>query len=61
MPRRRSTSEGDGWLVGTSVNLKARATELHVFDARHVGAGPVCTSRADVALPAGFHGTIVAA
>jgi carotenoid cleavage dioxygenase-like enzyme len=61
VPRRGSSEEGDGWLVGTSVNLAARATELHVFDARRVGAGPVCTWRADVALPAGFHGTFVPA
>ena len=61
VPRRTSAGEGDGWLVGTSINLAARATELHVFDARRVAAGPVCTWRADVALPAGFHGTWVSA
>ena len=60
-PRRPSSSEGDGWLVGTSVNLAARATELHIFDARRVAAGPVCTWRADVALPASFHGAFVPA
>ena len=49
------------WLVGTSVNLKARATELHVFDSSRVAAGPVCIWRADVALPVGFHGSFVAA
>ena len=49
------------WLVGTSINLKARATELHVFDAARVAAGPVCIWRADVALPVGFHGSFVAA
>lgn len=48
--------ERDGWLVGTGVNLDARATELHVFNAAHVSDGPVCTWRADVALPVGFHG-----
>ncbi|NBB13750.1 carotenoid oxygenase [Caulobacter sp. SLTY] len=51
-----STRELDGWLVGTSLNLKARATELHVFDAKAVSAGPVCSWRADVPLPVGFHG-----
>jgi carotenoid cleavage dioxygenase-like enzyme len=58
-PRPGSSEEGDGWLVGSSINLKARATELHVYDARRVSAGPLCTWRADVALPAGFHGTFV--
>jgi len=61
VPRPGSTAEGDGWLVGTTVNLAARATELHVFEASRLDAGPVCTWRADVALPAGFHGTFVPA
>lgn len=53
------SAEFDGWLVGTSINFAAKATELHVFDARRVAAGPICTWRADVALPATFHGTFV--
>ncbi|RYF94001.1 MAG: carotenoid oxygenase [Caulobacteraceae bacterium] len=56
VPRPGSGRELDGWLVGTSLNLKARATELHVFDAGHVADGPVCSWRSDVALPVGFHG-----
>lgn len=57
VPRPGGTSETDGWLVGTTLNLAARATELHVLDAAQPDAGPVCTWRADVALPIGFHGT----
>ena len=53
------SDEFDGWLIGTSINLDAKATELHVFDARHVSAGPLCTWRADVALPMSLHGTFV--
>ncbi|MHA6718198.1 carotenoid oxygenase family protein [Sphingomonas sp. RS6] len=53
----RGQAEGDGWLVGTTLNLAARATELHVLDARRIAAGPVCSWRSDVALPVGFHGT----
>jgi len=61
VPRPGSSAEGDGWLVGTTLNLKARATELHVFDARRLAAGPLASWRADVALPVGFHGSFVAA
>ena len=46
----------DRWLIGTTINLDARATELHVLDAAHVARGPVVTWRADLALPYGFHG-----
>ena len=45
------------WLIGTSINLAARATELHVMEADHLDAGPVASFRADVALPHSFHGS----
>ena len=56
----RGAAEGDGWILGTSVNLAEQATELHILDARNIAAGPVATWRADVALPVGFHGIYVA-
>lgn len=49
--------EADAWLVGPTINLKAGVTELHVLDMADVEAGPVATWRADVALPAAFHGS----
>ena len=49
-------SESDAWLIGPSLNLTERVTELHVLDIADVEAGPVATWRADVALPAAFHG-----
>ena len=33
-----------------------RVTELHVLDVARIEDGPVATWRADVALPAAFHG-----
>ncbi|TRW14033.1 carotenoid oxygenase family protein [Glacieibacterium frigidum] len=51
----------DRWLVGTTINLDARATELHVLDAANVARGPLVTWRANVALPYGFHGNFVSA
>jgi carotenoid cleavage dioxygenase-like enzyme len=56
----RGSGEHDGWIIGTSVNLAAKATELHVIDAAHVATGPIATWRADIALPVGFHGVFVA-
>ena len=52
--------ERDGWLIGTTLNLKARATELHIIDAARVASGPVATWRASVPLPLTFHGRFVA-
>ncbi|MFM7349381.1 MAG: carotenoid oxygenase family protein [Erythrobacter sp.] len=45
------------YLVGTTLNLAARASELHVIDTRRVADGPVVSWRSDVALPLSFHGT----
>lgn len=56
VPRPGTSAERDAWLVAPSINLAEGVTELHVFDVAAVEAGPVATWRADVALPAGFHG-----
>lgn len=50
--------ERDGWLLGTTLNLKERKTELHLLDAQRVAEGPVATWRASLPLPLTFHGTI---
>lgn len=44
------------WLIGTTINMAARATELHVLDARRVADGPVVSWLAGMALPHSFHG-----
>lgn len=55
-PKPGAAAERDAWLVAPSINLAEGVTELHVFDVASVEDGPVATWRADVALPAGFHG-----
>ena len=55
------SDELDGWLMAPSVNIKAKATELHVFDARRVAAGPICTWRSEHLLPVSLHGVFVKA
>jgi carotenoid cleavage dioxygenase-like enzyme len=49
------------YLIGTTLNLAAQATELHVLDTRRIADGPVASWRAGVALPLSFHGSWVAA
>jgi carotenoid cleavage dioxygenase-like enzyme len=56
VPKAGSVAEDQAWLVGPAIDLKAGATELHVFDMARVDEGPVATWAADVALPAAFHG-----
>ncbi|WP_310497624.1 carotenoid oxygenase family protein [Sandarakinorhabdus sp.] len=49
------------WLIGTTLNLDAGATELHVMDSRRVADGPVVSWRSNVAMPLSFHGNWLAA
>lgn len=56
-----SSPESDGWLIGSTLNLNAGASELHLLRAGDVAAGPVASWRADVALPISFHGMFVKA
>ncbi|WP_298098335.1 carotenoid oxygenase family protein [Brevundimonas sp.] len=56
VPKPGATAEADAWLVAPSINLAEGVTELHAFEAARVADGPVASWRADVALPAGFHG-----
>ncbi|HEV7229604.1 carotenoid oxygenase family protein [Brevundimonas sp.] len=57
VPKPGRSAERDAWLVVPSIDLTAARTELHVLDAARIADGPVVSWRADVALPAGFHGT----
>lgn len=51
-------SENDGWLIGTTLNLKAQKTELHLLNAAKLSDGPVTTWQASLPLPLGFHGAV---
>lgn len=57
IPKPGKTAEQDCWLIGTAINLRAGHSEVWVFDAADVSAGPVAVWQADYAWPLGFHGT----
>ena len=46
-------------LMGTTINLDTQRSELHIFDARRVAAGPLARWSAAMALPVSFHGNWV--
>ena len=56
---RSGAGEGEGWVLGTSLDTRERATQLSVFDAQHLEDGPVATWRLPYALPLGLHGCFV--
>ncbi len=57
VPKATGGAETDSWLIGTAINTRLQRTEVHVFDAGHVDAGPVAVWQAGYAWPLGFHGT----
>lgn len=57
VPKPNASNERDAWLIGLTLNTRARATELHVFDVARVSDGPVATWRSPYHAPLGFHGT----
>lgn len=61
VPRPGATREGEGWLVGTSLDLERKRTRLHVFDATNLAAGPLAQASMARAMPLGLHGAFVAA
>jgi carotenoid cleavage dioxygenase len=54
------SSDGDAWLIGTSLDWKAGVTRLSVFEAARLGDGPVAVASLPYALPLGFHGNFYA-
>ena len=57
----RGTGQDDGWLIAPALNLQAPASEVWLFDAGALSAGPLAVWRAPRAWPLGFHGTFMQA
>ncbi|USG61956.1 carotenoid oxygenase family protein [Sneathiella marina] len=55
----RSDQEGQGWLVGTSLDYNRQRTSLNVFDAEKPENGPIARFEAAFPLPFGLHGNFV--
>lgn len=48
--------DGQGWVVGTALDLKRQAMLFSVFDARHLASGPVVQGTLGRVMPLGLHG-----
>lgn len=55
----RGTEEGDGWILAVVWRGASNSSELLVFDAREMEAGPVATVELPQRVPFGFHGNWV--
>ncbi len=56
VPRAPDAEEGDGWLLATVWRGATNTSDLVIFDARAIAAGPVCVASLPHRVPVGFHG-----
>lgn len=56
IPKENTTTEDDGWLIGTTLNTRSKVTSVNVLEAAHISDGPIATFELPYALPLGFHG-----
>ncbi|MDF1719604.1 MAG: carotenoid oxygenase family protein, partial [Minwuia sp.] len=61
VPANPSADEGDGWILGTAFRVEENRSDLLVFAATDLGAGPVATVELPHRVPHGFHGNWVQA
>jgi len=61
VPRPGSQREGDGWLVGTALDLKKQQMLFSVFDAQHLADGPIAQGELPRVMPLGLHAIFVPA
>ena len=59
--RGSSGREGDGWLVGTALDLARGQMLFSVFDAQRLADGPLAQASMPRVMPLGLHGIFVAA
>jgi all-trans-8'-apo-beta-carotenal 15,15'-oxygenase len=59
--RAGSGREGDGWLLGTALDLKRGQMLFSVFDAQQLAAGPIAQGVLPRVMPLGLHGVFVPA
>jgi all-trans-8'-apo-beta-carotenal 15,15'-oxygenase len=61
VPRPGSSREGEGWLVGTALDLKRSQMLFSVFDAQRLADGPLMQATLDRPMPLGLHGVFIPA
>ena len=53
--------EGEGWLIGTALDLRRQHMLFSVFDAQHLADGPIAQGELPRVMPLGLHGIFVRA
>ena len=57
IPRGPQAPEGDGWIVQAGTNAETMLTEINLFEATGIAAGPIATIKMPLRLKPAFHGS----
>ena len=57
IPRSATAAEGDGWLLQALTNGQTLLTELNLFEATRIAAGPIATVKVPLRLKPAYHGS----
>lgn len=60
-PRHETADEGDGWILMTAWRHAEQRSDLLVFHATDITAGPIAVVQMSCRIPFGFHGAWIAA
>ena len=56
VPRSADAEEGDGWLLTVVYRGETDSSDLAIFDAQNIEAGPIALAKVPRRVPFGFHG-----
>lgn len=56
IPRNKDAAEGDGYVVQFATRIAEMRTDVLLFEAQHVDAGPIATIKLPLRLRPGYHG-----
>jgi carotenoid cleavage dioxygenase-like enzyme len=57
IPRSAGAAEGDGWIVQALTNGQTMLTEVNLFEATRISAGPIATVKLPLRLKPAYHGS----
>ncbi len=61
VPNPQSASQGEGWVIGTSLDTGRKRSTINIFDAQHIEDGPIARAHTQYPIPLGLHGNFVPA
>ena len=59
VPRPGSAREGEGWLIGSALDLQRGRLLCSVFDAEHLADGPIAQGHLERVMPMGLHASFI--